>query len=101
MNGRNEVFQIIHQLKDACRRPLFTEICLDESMDANGYESTAGTSVERQPKPTLSPTPSSSVLRDTLSETDSQGPFSSTFPKRPHMDYPVKPWKDVSDNISY
>lgn len=107
MGPRSDVYQLIQQMRDSVRRPLFTEIALDESLDANRCPISSVSSEDanhseppaasKNALPTSSTHSSIFLSRDALSETDSQGPFSSTFLQRPSAPgKPMKTWKEVS-----
>lgn len=97
--SRSDVSRVIRQLRAAVRRPLFTEIALDESMDANRAQPIEAVgAVEPEPEVPRPPT-SGQQARDAISETDSQGPFSThSFSLKRHAlpgGAPLKTWKEV------
>ena len=64
--SRNQIGPLIHDIKEACRRPLFTEICLDETRQTNGCFNRASSSSSKAPTAVSSSSTSESLLSQSL-----------------------------------
>jgi hypothetical protein len=84
--SRNEIGPLILELKEACRRPLFTEICLDETRQATGLTNIQAAASAAAAAAAVAP------------ETLSQSPVlsSSDNMKQPQEPHNKRTWKEVS-----
>lgn len=96
MRGRQDVSDVISELKQAIRRPLFTEIALDETIYFDPSENEA---TKSSPVPPV--VPPDQQLKDAASEIESQGILSSPLFRQQEAKRPPRTWKMVSIMSSF
>lgn len=111
MHDRSNIAALIQALQEACRRPLFTEICVDLEAITSSHNgagaTTRATAIEHagmDPKnkdesdfnTKTTPVPDSSQSnRDAVSETDSQDAFLTTA-RKSSEEASLRTWREVS-----
>lgn len=85
MNSRSQVSPLIQEIQEACRRPLFTEVCLDDSKQDYG--------VGRSPQ---QPTEEGAAKKDVVpQETGSQPPLAASSAPNLAENPPKKSWREL------